>query len=209
MENSVISNDTEVLFLKSKIKLSPFVFSPTVTNTTRFFIRNIKIDNNSTCFEVGVGTGTVLINLGLTYSNLTLHGSDINEEAVALCIHNHALNNLHCRIFNCHMLDEAPLEKYDNIIFNPPLIHEKPQNILEHSVFDQDGNTLKTFLRTAKTYAHDKSKIHVMYTNKNYEWGSSKDFFYLHAANEGYTIEETNALDAGYEKYTKYTLRYE
>ena len=144
------------------------VFSPEFTNCSIFFAENIKAKNGSTCIEIGVGSSFNLISLSKKYSDLNLFGCDINHTAIALSKSNLNRNGISkYSIFHSDLFDKAPSIQFDYIYFNPPLLFEKPNNVLQSSIFDENGKTITKFIKECKNYTHSDSIVYILYTKKN------------------------------------------
>ena len=81
------------------------------------------VDCKSANRILDIGTGTGLLCLMLAQkSNATIHGIDINAEAVEVAKFNVEQSNWHERIqiFHSSVQDFSPEEKYDLIVSNPP-----------------------------------------------------------------------------------------
>lgn len=74
--------------------------------------------------EIGTGTGYVVIKLAQLYPCLDITATDIDYSALDLTLKNIAANHLNNIkvIFSDLFSHIEPLEKYDLILFNPPLV---------------------------------------------------------------------------------------
>jgi len=198
-----LENQTEseiITFDNIKLKCSKNVFSPTVTHCSKLFADSILCKDGNSCLEIGVGSGYNLIKLGTKYKNLKLFGADFNNTACEIASFNLELNGLKATIYHSNLFDEIPSEKFDNIYFNPPLIHKNYSKIVEASIYDPDGKTLKAFFDKVNNYIHSNSKIYVLYTR------SEKEFFMETISKNNLEHKILTSKDVGYEEYTVYEL---
>jgi methylase of polypeptide subunit release factors len=178
------------------------VFSPEFTNCSIFFAKNLKAKDNSNCIEMGVGSAFNLIYLSKKYNNLNLFGCDINSTAVELSKKNLDRNGVtNYSIFKSNLFEGVPNILFDFIYFNPPLIFQQPDTILQKSIFDKNGETITEFIKQCKKFIHPKSKIYILYTTKN------KHFIETIINENEMTFKIIAKNNVSYETYNVYEVR--
>ena len=81
-------------------------------------------DKELTGFEVGTGTGCISITLLLERPNLTMYGTDINQEAVGLTSENARIHGVDKRLYVKHGSLFEPFKgvRADFVVSNPPYV---------------------------------------------------------------------------------------
>lgn len=140
--------------------------------------------------EIGAGSGINLktvLNKGLRKKNI--FATDIEEESVT-----------HCRRlgFNCEksdLFENAPSEKFNLIIFNPPYLPEDKKEPLSSRVKTTGGKKgneiIKEFLIQSKKFLHKNGKI-LLITSSLSEEINFEEF--------GYSSEKVDNVNLFFEK---------
>lgn len=148
----------EVNVLGKKIIVFPGVLSPRYNPSAYFYIENIPSQKNKTVLEIGCGCG--VISLLVTLNGVgNIIAVDINPIAVENTVENFKMYN----IANATVLQSDLFEnidgKFDSIIFAAPYYGNEPKDLLERSVSDCNYNTLKLFLKNAKSFLKPNGNI--------------------------------------------------
>jgi len=142
------------------------VFYPGKTSISNFFVKHIDVNKGDIVLDMGCGTGILAISCAKIASKVV--AVDITSEAVDCAQKNIKLNNLEYKIdvrksdlFQRLKKDE----KFDLIIFNPPLLPGIPKTKDELMWFDQGGIIFRDFLRDVNFYLKKNGRIQVPYTS--------------------------------------------
>ncbi len=123
------------------------VFSPT-RRAYVDLLEHVDAERRSV-LDVGCGTGVlgfVLLQRGATYAV----GTDYEDRAVACANDNSESLGLsdRYRALRADLFPDVPAgERYDVVVFNAPWVPETPRTALDRAVFDENGQTLRRFLR--------------------------------------------------------------
>ncbi len=190
--------------------LSPLVFSPHLTNTSTFFVRNIHASDFSKFLDIGVGTGIVLLSVAKKYRSVRLYGVDQNPHATELTNHNLSLHGLSASIYTGDIFDCITDQTFDFIAFNPPLLKiaaGRPLSHLEASVFDSDKTT-ERFVQGVAKYMHTHTIGFVLATNRQNTNSSRRSERMEQMLTESrFWYQPIAFLDAQYEVYSVYSFR--
>ena len=118
------------------------------------------------CFILSLGTGVIGLFCALRGATL-VHSVDINESAVTNAQGNftrHHVDEQHFKVY-CSNLFSNISEKFDVIIFNPPLCPVKTADDLEKAGFDEDYSTVRRFMAEAGSYLEPGGRVCVMWSD--------------------------------------------
>ena len=117
------------------IKVSPDVFPPQMTFSTKIlldFISEMNLENK-TFLELGCGSG--IISLLASKKGAKVVASDINQTALNFLETNAYKNELSLKIVFSDLFKSLENLTFDYIIINPPYYPRKPQNVKEQAWF--------------------------------------------------------------------------
>lgn len=126
----------------------------------------VNCKNASSILDIGTGTGLLCLMLAQK-SNATIHGIDINAEAVEVAKFNVEQSNWHERIkiFHSSVQDFAPEGKYDLIVSNPPfyttdvVAPEKGRALARHDI----SLNIFDLASAASRFLSDRGRCYVIY----------------------------------------------
>lgn len=148
----VLTRDNE------EIRIHPHygVFSPVRGEYIELVLKTplpAAIKENSTAFDIGVGTGVLSVVLALRGIQKIV-STDIDERAIACAQENIERLGLQSQI-DIIKADLFPPGKASLIICNPPWLPARPSSSLEHAVYDPESQMLKGFLSKLKNHLLD------------------------------------------------------
>ena len=108
------------------------------------------IQQNSTAFDIGTGTGVLAVVLALRDIQKIV-ATDLNDRAIACAKENIDLLGLSAQI-EIQKANLFPEDKAALIICNPPWLPARPSSSLEHAVYDPESQMLKGFLGKLKNH---------------------------------------------------------
>ncbi len=191
-----------------QLAITSAVLSPSLTTTSRFFVRSLLgALNGGSVLEVGCGSGYVLLALGKTREDVTLHGCDVEPDALELAARNLRRAGLSATILHSDVfasLDSG--QTFDTILFNPPLLHGTPTSALERAIFDPEGRTVASFVEGLRDRLTTNGEAFLLYTNREYHGYSADTFLRDLCRRHGIDRESVTALDRGFEIYTLWRL---
>ena len=190
------------------LEVGPQVLSPALTSTSSFFLKHLRhLITGGSVFEVGVGSGYLVVGLGMDNPRLRLAGSDINPSAVQLARRNLAMNMVDAQVYHADLFDGLPPGYlYDTVIFNPPLLHANPQTDLERALYDPGGATFRRFLEALPARLNAAGCAYVLYSDRNFGSYSAHDFLMELTDRLAITTSREAVLDRIFEVYTLWKL---
>lgn len=144
--------------LNKEIIVYTNVMSPKYDWSSRFHIENMPNQKGKTFLEVGCGSGVLSLFAGLQGAKRVV-AIDINENAIKNTQANfekYALVNAEALYSD---LFKNVTDTFDTINFAAPYHGNKPTDILEHGVSDENYKTLRSFLGEAKNYLAKDGQI--------------------------------------------------
>lgn len=116
----------EVLIFSKKLEFrtcSGLFSKDGLDSRSKFMIENVIVQPKQKILDFGCGWGVVGISLLKKYQDTHVTFLDINKRAIELTKKNIELHHLtdRSKVIESDGLDKSNLEKYDNIILNPPL----------------------------------------------------------------------------------------
>jgi methylase of polypeptide subunit release factors len=127
------------------------VYHPSAASSSIFVLRHtqdIAVGRSPSILEVGVGSGAVLLSLARRRGRGRYVGVDISSVAVATAQRNARSNGIDADIRESDLFAALDRERFDAIVFNPPLYDRQPRNDLEAQMLcDPGGRTLQRFVR--------------------------------------------------------------
>lgn len=87
-----------------------------------------------TLLDIGTGTGCIPISLKLTHPELTVSGTDISPQAIALATENAQTLKAQVRFMQQDILKEPLTGAYDIIVSNPPYIPNSEKALMHRNV---------------------------------------------------------------------------
>jgi len=114
------------------------------------------LKENSTAFDIGVGTGVLSIVLAMREIKKII-GTDQDDRAIACAQENIDRLNLdnQIEIQKRHLFPEGNAAL---VVCNPPWLPARPSSSLEHAVYDPDSQMLKGFLSQLKDHLLPKGE---------------------------------------------------
>ncbi|QWD71536.1 class I SAM-dependent methyltransferase [Polynucleobacter sp. UB-Siik-W21] len=114
------------------------------------------LKENSTAFDIGVGTGVLSIVLAMREIKKII-GTDQDDRAIACAQENIDCLNLdnQIEIQKRHLFPEGNAAL---VVCNPPWLPARPSSSLEHAVYDPDSQMLKGFLSQLKDHLLPKGE---------------------------------------------------
>lgn len=157
----------------------------------------IQQNNYKKILDIGTGSGCIAIYLGKKFPDTEIIAIDANEKALAIAQKNAITNNVNnIKFYQSDILKQAPKQKYDLIVSNPPYISLEEYEKLEKELFfepkealtdNSDGLTF--YRRFAEIFKHSinaggmfllelpiNKEIELEIIFKNYEKRYYKDF---------------------------------
>ena len=107
----------------------------------------IKQNNVKKLYEVGVGSGCISISIALECPQISIKGSDISDDALAVANKNLKERNLNITFENTNLIDDG---EYDFIVSNPPYIKEQADKEGVHSQTDSHEPHLALYLKDSE-----------------------------------------------------------
>ncbi|MFT3774762.1 MAG: ABC transporter substrate-binding protein [Minicystis sp.] len=126
------------------------VYHPDEASSTRFLLRELHMwvpTFGPRALEVGTGCGAVALVLASLGKEVT--ATDIDPAAIACARENADRNGLRLSTLQSDLFEAVRGEKFDLIVFNPPLRDRAVAHPVEHIASDPDGALLRRFLREA------------------------------------------------------------
>jgi len=108
------------------------------------------IQQKSTAFDIGTGTGVLAIVLALRDIQKIV-ATDLNDRAITCAKENIDLLGLNSQI-EIQKANLFPEGRAALIVCNPPWLPARPSSLLEHAVYDPDSQMLKGFLEKLKDH---------------------------------------------------------
>ena len=124
--------------------------------------RIIKEKGNCVFFEMGIGTGAMVLTIAET-EGVEAYGVDVNPRAVFCTKANMAIRDVKAEILGSNLFDSVPLRKYDIIAWNIPFNSVDPGGIDDdvkyRASFDPGYKVLGRFLFAAKERISDSGIV--------------------------------------------------
>ncbi len=167
-------------FLKKQSKLSiyrvnnmniialPTVYHPEPGSSSFFFLKPIKErykhlkNKKKRLLELGCGTGVVGLSLGEYVEELYL--SDIAPFAVLCARINTLINFRKAKIYHTDLFNSLPEVLFDVILFNPPLLDQPIESMVELSTNDPNSQTFLNFIQQVPQYLAPGGEIFLTYS---------------------------------------------
>jgi 2-polyprenyl-3-methyl-5-hydroxy-6-metoxy-1,4-benzoquinol methylase len=108
------------------------------------------LENNSTAFDIGVGTGVLSVVLAIRGIQKII-ATDQDERAIACAKENIERLNLNSQV-EVLRNNLFPEGKAALIVCNPPWLPARPSSSLEHAVYDPESQMLRGFLAKLKEH---------------------------------------------------------
>ncbi len=148
------------------------VFNPAIKNVSSPLLGQVlEINPGDRVLDIGSGTGyqgIIAVKKGAGHVLAT----DVSDEAVSNIEHNIQHLGLKGKLeARKSDLFEAvsPEEKFDLIIFSPPLLAGRPSSILERSIYDDQRDVLKRFFEEASRYLAPGGRIQMIFSQSDME----------------------------------------
>lgn len=148
------------------IKPCEHVFFPGKTSAGYFFVNYIAVDKGDVVLDVGCGTG--ILSIASTKKASRVVAVDISKEAVACTQKNVNINHLEDKVEVMQsdlFKNLGKDDKFDLVIFNPPLLPGKPKTKADRSWFDYEGMLLNRFFKEVSSYLKSNGKIQISHTS--------------------------------------------
>jgi release factor glutamine methyltransferase len=163
------------VFYNTPIKSTDGVYHPIEGSSTHFIGNTLfnLIKPKTSLLEIGCGTGALsCISAKLGVSRIV--ATDISASAYACTKHN--IKNLglesSIEVLESNLFSKIPKEKFDYIVFNPPLLHCSPishQKIDKKEyndiAIDHDAETTLAFIDQAKPYLKKGGELLLLISN--------------------------------------------
>lgn len=154
----------EVNVLGKKIIVFPGVLSPRYDPSSHFYIECLPNQKNKTVLEIGSGSGVLSLFVALQGASQVV-AVDINPNAVENTKENFRRYNVQdFQAFYSNLFENVE-GKFDTIIFAAPYYGNKPNDILERAVSDDNYKTLELFLKNAKNFLNLKGQIYLGFSD--------------------------------------------
>ncbi|MEM2387751.1 MAG: class I SAM-dependent methyltransferase [Candidatus Thermoplasmatota archaeon] len=143
-----------------KIKVMDGVYKP--EEDSYLLIKSIRLDGKK-ALDMGCGCGIVALHLAKNGCDVT--AVDINEKAVENTKINAKINELNLKCFKSNLFENIK-EKFDLIVFNPPYLPTKNEDI----AWDGGKNgkeVIEKFLKEAKNYLSEEGVIYMVMSSFN------------------------------------------
>ncbi|MFT6109566.1 MAG: polypeptide subunit release factor methylase [Planctomycetota bacterium] len=177
------------------------VFSPT-RRAYVDLLENLDVRGRSV-LDVGCGTGVlgfVLLQRGASHAL----GTDCEERAVGCAMDNATQLGLLGQ-YQAVRADLFPAEpeasRFDVIVFNAPWVPETPRTALDRAVFDDNGDTLRSFLRRAPGHLAEGGVIALMISDLPERLGlRAPEALESLMAEEGLAIQSSHSVHASHRR---------
>jgi HemK-like putative methylase len=169
-KDEVVSN-----FYGSPIKVTDGVYHPAEGSSTHFIadalLRLVKPEVSM--LEVGCGSGALSCLAAKLGANRVV-AADISDSAYECANHNVKSLGLDktIEVLKSNLMSNIPEEKFDLIIFNPPLLHCEPipeerigKKEYNDIAIDHDGKATLDFIEQAKPYLKDNGTLLLLMSN--------------------------------------------
>lgn len=92
--------------------------------------------------------------------------------------------------------------KFDKILINPPYTDNKPNDVVERSVWDEGNKTTRKFFKKVKNHLKKNGKIYL-------SWSNFADYNFVEqlAKDSGFQIKQLSEAPEGERQYRIYELR--
>ena len=145
------------------------VYHPTIAGSSTFMLRHLHALAGRavpSILEVGVGSGAVLLSLARRHGPGRYLGVDIAERAVAAAQANAQTNGIDIEVRQSDLFAAVGGERFDVILFNPPLYDREPRNEVEsHMLCDPGGRLLERFLAEVPRHLNAGGAAYVVAAN--------------------------------------------
>ena len=125
----------------------------------------IKINNSFHAF-LSLGTGAIGLFCAMRGATL-VHAVDINESALTNAQENftrHRVDDQHFKVYYSNVFSNVN-EKFDIILFNPPLCPAKAADDLERGGLDEDHSSVRRFMAEAGSYLEPDGRVCVTWSD--------------------------------------------
>lgn len=153
--------------LNSKIYPYFGVFTP----TNRYYLElfNNVLEEQTTKFKfkkaLDIGTGTGVLSFIMKKKGIPIvTGVDINPWAIENAKFNSKKLKLEVDFIQSDGFPKNK-EKYDLIVFNPPWISAKQENLMDSSVFDSEFDFINRILDQCDQYLNDGGRVILIFSN--------------------------------------------
>lgn len=149
-----------------RIKICPHVFNPLFSGTTRFFIQNMIIPQDSRILELGTGTGAIAASAARYAKHII--ATDINPYAVKCAKATMHLNQLEDIVEVKHgdLFEPVRKRRFDVILFNPPYLMGSPRDMLSQAWYaGKHSELIDRFLREAQQYLTEEGVIQILFSS--------------------------------------------
>lgn len=142
--------------LSLEIKVANGVYNP--AEDSYLLIKAVKVNGKEKALDMGCGCGIVAMHLAKNGCSVT--ACDVNESAVKNSKINAERNGLKIRCIKSNLFENID-EKFDLIVFNPPYLPTKNEDI------SWDGGRegieiIENFLKDAKNYLNEEGRIYLV-----------------------------------------------
>lgn len=155
---------TEVL--GKEIVVFPNVMSPHYDISSSFAIECFENMEGKSVLDMGTGTG-ILGLFAAMKGAVSVDAIDINPHAIDNAQYNfqkYQFNPHHFKAFYSNIFSKIHTS-YDTILFNPPFHGNKPHDILEKGVSDENYMFLTSFFEEVGTYFSENSEIYLVFSD--------------------------------------------
>ena len=126
------------------------VYHPTSASSSVFMLRHLACltaGQQLSVLEVGVGSGAVLLSLARRLGAGRYLGVDVSPTAIQAARDNASRNGLVVEICHSDLFAALAGQRFDVILFNPPLYDREPRNEVEDQLLcDPGGRLLQRFV---------------------------------------------------------------
>lgn len=148
----------------------PGVYHPGLRSSSLFLLRHLQgvaLPPRPRILEVGVGSGAILLSLALQQGAGTFVGVDSDTQAIATAAANADRNNVSASLRHSDLFQAiGPDERFDMIVFNPPLYDKWPRNPLERQTLcDPGGRLLRRFIADFSRFLSPGGAAYVAISN--------------------------------------------
>ena len=154
--------------LDKRISVFKYVFDPTLTNVTPFYIDALKVGGGEKVLDMACGTGVIGLYAALNGASYVL-SADINPHAVACAQHNArrlGLDNV-VEVRESDLLSNVPRDdEFDLICANLPLLEGDVRESYEKAIFDPDFHLYVGLMEGVGDYLREEGRIVIVCSNK-------------------------------------------
>ncbi|MCB1754623.1 MAG: methyltransferase [Gammaproteobacteria bacterium] len=148
------------------------IYHPQIGSSSLFLLSHLKqcrFGSAPLVLEIGVGCGAVLLGLASFLGRGTYCGTDISSRAVQAFLQNAGRNGIVAEGVESDLFRQLPPQRFDAIIFNPPLYDKITADPVEKMLMcDPGGELLSRFLHDLPSWISPGGAAYLLVSNITY-----------------------------------------